>query len=110
MPGSMGLSSSGATEMSQRGGRTASRAHTGWWRISQLPCKRRQVWASLQAATLWNHTACCQLSPAQGTPLRDSLLGQDCRRSSDFAAGRGGVKGTAILLMPFTFARVERAY
>lgn len=63
-----------------------------------------------QAGTLWKCTACCQLSPAQETPLRVSLLGQGCRRSSDFAAGRGGVKGTAILLMPFTFARVKRAY
>lgn len=25
-------------------------------------------------------------------------------------AEEGGVKGTAILLMPFTFARVEKAY
>lgn len=69
-----------------------------------------QTEAGLQAGTLWKRTAHCQLSPAQGTPLCAALPGQGCRRSSDFAAGRGGVKGTAILLMPFTFARVERAY
>lgn len=63
-----------------------------------------------QAGTFWKCTVCCQLSPAQGTLLPVPLPGHGCRRSSDFAAGRGGVKGTATLLMPFTFARVERAY
>lgn len=51
LPGSVGLSSLGATEVSQRGGRAASRARTSQWRTSQLPCKLRQVWASLQAGS-----------------------------------------------------------
>lgn len=96
-------------------GRQDSEQGTRW--LAENKAAALQTEASLgvpvgknQTGTFWKGTVCCQLSPAQGTLLRVPLPGQGCRRSSDFAAGRGGVKGTATLLMPFTFARVERAY
>lgn len=95
LPDSTGLSGSGATEVSQmESGQRAGLALVGREQGS-CPAGLGVPVDKNQAGIFWKRTACCQLSPAQGTLLCVPLPGQGCRRSSDFAAGRGGVKGNS---------------